>query len=82
VKRARLAPFVISLLVSFVGGYLGAVVVRFLAAPQREPSVGIEDAVYVAPEATIMTRERSGSFTAGSSGRTKPFSTMPATANG
>jgi hypothetical protein len=29
-----------------------------------------------------MTRERSGSFTVGSRGRTKPFSTTPATARG
>src|SRR5829696_1223433 len=32
--------------------------------------------------ATMMTRERSGSFTVGSIGRTTPFCTMPATAKG
>jgi hypothetical protein len=31
---------------------------------------------------TMITRERSGSFTAGSRGQAKPFSTMPATATG
>jgi hypothetical protein len=33
-------------------------------------------------DATMMTRECSANFTAGSSGRTKPFSTIPATATG
>ena len=33
-------------------------------------------------EATMMTLDPSGSLTAGSRGRSKPFSTMPATANG
>jgi predicted nucleic acid-binding protein len=33
-------------------------------------------------DATMITRARSGSFTAGSRGRTKPFSTTPTTATG
>jgi len=36
----------------------------------------------VPSDATIITREFSGSFTSGSSGRTNPFSTTPATAMG
>lgn len=50
-----------------------------------EANVGSEDPTYMAcgpSDATMMTRECSGSFTLLSSGRTKPFSTTPATATG
>ncbi len=48
---------------------------RWLAEHQGVPEE-------VPSAATMMTRERSASFTAGSRGRTRPFSTMPATATG
>ena len=54
---------------------------KMLAWKLNAQAAGIRDAAYVASEATMMTGECSGSFTAGS-GRTKPFSTTPATANG
>jgi hypothetical protein len=56
----------------------------FARAPQR----GSRESRYwpmrahVSSDATMMTRERSGNLTAGSSGRTKPFSTTPRTATG
>jgi predicted RNase H-like HicB family nuclease len=49
---------------------------RAQAAADQLPSVQF------ASDATMITRECSGNLTAGSSGRTNPFSTIPATASG
>lgn len=45
-------------------------------------SLGTRLATHDSPAATMMTREDSGSFIVGSSGRTTPFSTIPGTAKG
>jgi hypothetical protein len=54
---------------------------RGVLEPNDSPAE-LRDVACVDPEATMITRECSGSRTPGSKGRTKPFSTTPATANG
>jgi hypothetical protein len=64
------------------GGHLCHILTARRAARRCWPEPTDSPAGHVPSVATIITRERSGSFTAGSRGRTKPFSTTPATARG